>query len=488
MEGRGWEGFPRRAYGRLDRTEPLDPTEAQEAVFAFDSVDANWPGFSPGGKFDLTQERPSLAEFWYKRFEDGRLSGSIFDDVPIFWIEITARPQDRVWGTLQAFWAKPEKHDWVELTLDRIGSYPVDVYGGLFAAAAEAHLVALRDVEWQTQTALSATFDVGTWPDAKQNDMEAIFSQLRTLDILVAYDVGQGNAVGLLDAGENVRLFFDLGGGVYANKMTRPNPLRFCWRKGAPIVLSHWDTDHWSGEASDPGAAGRTWVAPRQTNLGPTHHAFAARILGGGGRLLIWGGPPGGSFHVTTPVGQKLTFCRGTGHSRNGSGIVCFVENGSGCSWLLPGDAGYDEIPLAFPPSIEAIVVPHHGADMGSRSASCLPKRPSGYGKLLYSFGPGNKHGRSRISHPTAAAVAAHTNGNWQHGNWPAATPGRTRAQADVLATANNPDPTATPPLPGGHLGGESAGWSGPPTTPFTTVPCWPQGLLGGCTTAVDQS
>jgi hypothetical protein len=71
------------------------------------------------------------------------------------------------------------------------------------------------------------------------------------VDTLVAYDVGQGTALGLLCGSEDARLFFDLGGGAYGNKKTRPNPLRFCWRANPPIVLSHWDTDHWAGETSD---------------------------------------------------------------------------------------------------------------------------------------------------------------------------------------------------------------------------------------------
>jgi hypothetical protein len=53
--GDGWPGFPSRAYGGLDQTEPLDPRESHEAVFSFDAVDANWEGFAPGGAFDLAR-------------------------------------------------------------------------------------------------------------------------------------------------------------------------------------------------------------------------------------------------------------------------------------------------------------------------------------------------------------------------------------------------------------------------------------------------
>jgi hypothetical protein len=31
------------------------------------------------------------------------------------------------------------------------------------------------------------------------------------------------------------------------------------------VILSHWDTDHWAGEMTDPLAAQQTWVAPGST-------------------------------------------------------------------------------------------------------------------------------------------------------------------------------------------------------------------------------
>ena len=52
--GEGWPGFPRRSYGRLDQTEPVVLDGAPEAVFCFDVVDAEWPGFESGHVFDLT--------------------------------------------------------------------------------------------------------------------------------------------------------------------------------------------------------------------------------------------------------------------------------------------------------------------------------------------------------------------------------------------------------------------------------------------------
>src|ERR1700730_17375253 len=102
--GEGWPEFPRKAYARLDQTEPIDPRESEEAVFASDAVDANWSGFGPGGPFDL--ERPDqtagrLFHFWMRMFGpfETRPSEDLFDRMPIYRIEISSQRNDPFWNT-----------------------------------------------------------------------------------------------------------------------------------------------------------------------------------------------------------------------------------------------------------------------------------------------------------------------------------------------------------------------------------------------------
>ena len=363
---------------------------------------------------------------------ENRPSENPFDEMPIYRIEVTSRRGDEFWDVLKGF----SEEEWVTLELDSRGSFPVDVYGGILAAAVEAFLLSATRTSASDSAALSTEFDVDLWPDAPDADIDQVVAGVGTVNSLVGYDVGQGAAIGLLDPGESVLLFFDLGAGAYGNKKTRPNPLRFCWRKKAPVILSHWDTDHWAGETTDLLAAQATWVAPRQRNkLGPTHHAFAGRILASGGSLLIWGAPAGTVRMHTLATGQTLTLARCTGTSRNGSGISALVEvSNLGQAWLLTGDAGYHELGLNLPSHLSTVVVPHHGADMGPLSVS--PIRRSGYTRLVYTFGPGNKHGRTKISHPTSAAVTHHAGRGWSHGAWSLAVPALGVAGGDVLATA----------------------------------------------------
>jgi hypothetical protein len=125
-------------------------------------------------------------------------------------------------------------------------------------------------------------------------------------------------------------------------------------------------------------------------------------------------------------------------------------------SWILTGDCDYlhfiDEL-KPLPPV--GMVAPHHGADLDSNSP--IPKPPSNvnYKRLAYSFGPGNKHGRNAVQHPTPQGVMLHNGADWDHNHWSLVTPGFTTPGGDILATCEH--------APGTSRGGALIGWSKPP-------------------------
>ena len=96
--------------------------------------------------------------------------------------------------------------------------------------------------------------------------------------------------------------YFDLGCGVYRNARTRPENLQFCNCYNPPIILSHWDADHWAGTNQDRRFLQSRWVAPRQS-VGPSHTKFANKILWSGGSLLIVQGP----WYPTIGMGVAMT-------------------------------------------------------------------------------------------------------------------------------------------------------------------------------------
>lgn len=476
IEG-GRSDFPAISYARLEQTEPIDLAEAKEAVFGFEAVDAAWSAFAPGAAFDLRRPdfiRLSQHRFWeasrHGRTTEGPAPANPFEEAPIYRIEVTLRRPDLLFHTLAAL-----GDEWVEIRLTPPGSggVAVDVFAGLFFEPTLAALVSLRPAEYSV--ALEAAFSLDAWSDATDTEIEGELTGLPNIAELAVFDVGQGSANALLDGSGTPQAWHDLGCGVYRNKFTLPpGALRFCGCSSPPIIMSHWDSDHWSGARQDTRALSRTWIAPRQT-IGPKHKAFASDILAAHGQILIVG-HGAGPFQTTTSSGQALHLQRASGTGRNASGLVLIVDDpASGRAWMLTGDAGYNYISLPWSLDFAAIVVPHHGADMGA--ASIPPARPtsSSYARLAYSFGPGNKHGSTSISHPTNAAMNAHASMNWSHGAWMRSGPGLAVAGVDTLATAENPTT---------HLDGAVLGWGSAPNGPFV-IPCC---LPGGCLTPLRQT
>lgn len=115
---------------------------------------------------------------------------------------------------------------------------PAEVYGGILAGAVEAFLPAAR------RTDDGAVEEVQRRPDASDADIDQAPANVEVVNTFVAYDVGRGTALGLLDGSEDVRLFFALGGGAYGNRKTRRTRCASAGARALPIVLSHLDTDH----------------------------------------------------------------------------------------------------------------------------------------------------------------------------------------------------------------------------------------------------
>ncbi|MGJ5176534.1 hypothetical protein ACQR16_30955 [Bradyrhizobium oligotrophicum] len=308
-DGKGWPGFPKRSYAKLDQVEPLNAglTEAAGA-FCLDVVDADWHEFASGGRFDLSNTsalRASISDYWSYLFQR-RVPSPLdpYASAPIYRIEISANPGDAHYKTL----ADLNEDEWILVELVDTGIFDADVFGALLQQVpVPAHLRKITRAIPQTN-ALNIVFSPDTWSDAQQSDIEGALSSVPALQYLIGIDVRQGAAIGLAEANQDIGMYFDLGGGVYRNAATRPTNLQFCWRKNAPIVLSHWDADHWSGHTSDPKALARTWIAPKQ-NMTTKHIQFANKLLRAGGTLHIWGNLPA-NISISLPGNQELDLRR----------------------------------------------------------------------------------------------------------------------------------------------------------------------------------
>jgi hypothetical protein len=386
---------PRRVYARVDQIE-LPPPER------------GW--LEPG------REAGSDSDEWLDGLREA--SGVVqLDTVDADWFDEALRSTDRSmshnvdeadWkiaaidarlGDLPA--VSETEETWLELELEESGPWPlVLLYVNLYAAPLERRLRAATRVLPDTELELVEKTRLDDVADASEDALEAALGRSNQPEAAAVYDVGQGNCTAVIENGFPV-LYVDLGGGVKGNRNTFPSALTaFCFTEKPTIVLSHWDSDHWSSANRDPRAYRRTWIVPRQApSLGPIHKTFLGRILQHGGTVLVW--PRHGLASVRAGPCELLK-CTGAPSSRNDSGLALVLEravDGMSGRMLFPGDASYDRIPISG--DFTHVVVPHHGAKTHAASAPGPDGLP--FGRLVYSFGAGNSY-----EHPVAATRQLH--------------------------------------------------------------------------------
>jgi hypothetical protein len=292
---------------------------------------------------------------------------------------------------------------WLEVTLDppRMGAAALH-YLNLYGPPDEQSIRSVRPLP-DLDKELARRTSMDQVADASEEAFEHALPPVR-VDAAAAYDVGQGNCNALLQDAVP-RLYFDFGGGVIGNRRSFPAALgAFCLRGDPPIVLSHWDWDHWSSANRQPEAYKRTWIVPRQQKtLRPVHSTFLGRLLQHG-RVLVW--PD--SLQVFSRDDYRLVKCVGSPRSTNDSGLALFAEHDAGnekLRMLFPADANYDFIPTGCDTPLVALVAAHHGADTGARQ---IPRPASDDATLVFSYGVDNSY-----SHPSPAGRAAHS--GWRH-------------------------------------------------------------------------
>jgi hypothetical protein len=458
--------LPKRLFALLDHVEEPAPGEATY-LMAFDAVSADW--------FDDNRSTDPLEQASKRLWDPVRPPGpSPFERMPLYRIEVEYPIGHGPVGPLSA--TDFDDTDVPGTGLARLEStwfqfdvspqeepdfFKADLYRGMFLAPQTAWVYGSFPTPQQGQ-ALKKIFSLSHLTPISASALRSLVKAASS-DFLGVYDVGQGSANALLDARGRATLYYDLGTGVYANRSTAPAALQFCWcGPAAPsVILSHWDADHWAGAywAASPGGAcpalSKTWVAPLQT-VGPVHVAFAHDIHTHG-KLHLYGGTGTARLSHTDAAGRMVHMLLGKGSTRNYSGIVLGVEDNArpARSWLLTGDCDYPYFltTLGLPAPV-ALIAPHHGANLKKTST---PPSPAGgaYRRIVYSFGPNNKHGK--VHHPTLGGVRPHMAAGWNHGTWSTCPPppGSTIPGQDALATARHNAPQARDSV--------LVGWSAPP-------------------------
>jgi beta-lactamase superfamily II metal-dependent hydrolase len=271
----------------------------------------------------------------------------------------------------------------------RLGSgRPAEAYPELDAVPVQTRLTHSTLTQAKS-SALGSAFTISGLPKATRADLARLLPG--SIDHVSVYNVGQGNCSALC-VGEAPVLYFDTGGGCLQNTKTYPTVLDFCVSHAPPVVLSHWDFDHWFSAYKVAALRSLEWLVPDQGSVGRRTLAFAQTLP----NARLW---PGRSH--TFGAG---TIVQCTGKTRNDSGLALFAGTTAG-SVLLPADAEFGFIPVpSGTRALAGLVATHHGS---RHVGSPVPKPASG-AKLAYSFGNGNTFG-----HPTVAAVARYQAEGW---------------------------------------------------------------------------
>ena len=338
---------------------------------------------------------------------------------------LMAGNRQEIENSFQGFEPSAERRWWM-FELSRIPSRGVEVL--LFedlalGDATQAWLTTTQQVPPPIQRLLEGFATLEDLPDAPESDLQAEFDRVSAgPDASVAvFDVGQGNCNAILNSSGVPTLYFDFGRPLSFNAHTAPAAIpKFYIGRDVPIVLSHWDFDHW-GAAKRPkpirwlnAAVSATWIAPRQY-LGPMHLSLAAAIVANG-RLLVWG--RGGPSSIAFPNGEAV-LCTGPNtlrrEERNDSGLALYAIETDSISHemadpiLLPGDAEFCFIP---PPAsfrtvgLLGLVASHHGGAIG-----CAPPHPFGQQSILaMSVGANNTY-----HHPSPSAIQMYQQVGWSN-------------------------------------------------------------------------
>jgi hypothetical protein len=377
-----------RYYARYSQAESNNEEGDERRIsLFFEAFDASW--------FDHYQGTLDSREKW-----------TFYSRAPLALLEIrvdSARIPEFV-----AYLDQPQGAEipWVEMYFgSSTQGLRIYHYANLFQEPATRSYEKISRVDDERARRLEATVNLDHLPDATEAEIDSALVTLaaREIPYSVAFDVGQGNAIGLFGDDNFVQAYFDLGGGAGAHAFTFPKLLKaFCFTKKPPIVLSHWDHDHWSSAYRSPEAFGSTWIAPRQS-IGPIQAAVIAQITLAGRLLLVPSLFPG-------KWRGSVLLERCTGSDRNNGGIALTISespNGAGWQMLFPGDARYRFVPSYIAGKIyHSVVAPHHGAKPDKTPVPVFTGHPAS--RMVYSYGHGNSY-----KHATLTARRAHHANGW---------------------------------------------------------------------------
>ncbi|QJD90143.1 hypothetical protein HH213_08560 [Duganella dendranthematis] len=474
------DDVPLSLYAKLDE-EPLIDTERKVVFFEFSAISK--PDFKK-----IKYDKNSWMKMWENKINSkgNHNLPSLFQGVKFVNIEFSLSTENHIAKRWLKTHLQQGRRGWYEIELkDRVendNDLKALVYPNLFSPALAFSVRTAKKIKGKVATTLGAVFSMTSWPAANIADVVNVLSKADAT-VLAVHDIGQGNACGFRGASDKpVNLWIDIGCGVNRNASTVPSGLVLCYSKSAPILLTHWDKDHWAGARKGAPAAqpniflNRTWIVPRQ-EVGPQHVKFAERIISENGTIFIVDNSNIGTSNLLSiPIqgSRTIEISLGTGaNSDDRNNHQCIVirvlDEMPDRKWLLPGDISYSNMPSKwYEDRYVAIVASHHGADVGSKNVPAPYGTKDDYAVLAFTFGPGNVHGSTSVSHPTHEMTKRYAKIGWGLDGWTTSgNSGDVPPTSKGVATAQH-----FPAKTGKHLLGKLIGWVEPPAIDGSSPPC----------------
>ena len=307
-----------------------------------------------------------------------------------------------------------EINSWVQFSASEEQSeFRAQVYNDI-AFEDNFTLLYIKDIKpFYLENKQKKIFSMEIFDEAEKNDLFDLINDIEA-NMVIAYNVGQGNCNGICDETGMPLIYFDFGGGVFQNTKTYPgnyeNPIaiNFCFTTSPLVILSHWDWDHMASATKIEHAAIKEyfWIVPKQ-EIGITHLKFAME-LNRKGNLFIW---PNHLLTLRTRNIHVQKLHTDDPKDKNNNGLSIIVRTRSIYNEyfvLLPGDANYSLLDLKEYKYLHGLVATHHGAS----SHNCLDTIPKAslLHTIAYSCGKNNTY-----NHPKRVSILEHKKLGWRN-------------------------------------------------------------------------
>lgn len=240
---------------------------------------------------------------------------------------------------------------------------------------------------------------------ASQHDRVRLYQSVVSAKIhnVIVHDVGHASFNSALDGTGAPILHFDCGWPIPWNWRTYP-PTTPAAPYAGIVVLSHWDSDHFTGFHKWSEVRNAFWVVPDQ-ELGPNAE-FVVEALMNDRRLIMSALRPNKKLRVggVTAIGCDPSVVSGKSKKKNNSGMAMSISLTAEKNVLLTGDADYKAINNSLYPAPNFLVVSHHGAKVEGP----IPLAPPDHPRAVVSLGLQNCY-----KHPSLKSMNEHIAAGW---------------------------------------------------------------------------